>query len=56
MTLGREYRYQGQAPRYLDASCPAPKGTRAAVFPLALASFSFAGGAALEPPSPGPAG
>jgi hypothetical protein len=42
MTLRREYRYQGRPHSYLNADCPAPSGVRAAVFPLALASFSFA--------------
>jgi hypothetical protein len=43
MTLGRTYHYKGKLRSYLNAGCPAPKGTRAAVFPLALATFSFSG-------------
>ncbi|HET7590834.1 MAG TPA: hypothetical protein VFK14_11720 [Solirubrobacterales bacterium] len=31
------------SPRYLTASCPAPKGFHGATFPLARASFLFAG-------------
>jgi hypothetical protein len=42
MTLRRKYRYQGHLHSYINAGCPAPKGTRAVVFPLALATFSFA--------------
>lgn len=42
MTLRRKYRYRGELHSYLNAGCPAPKGVRAVVFPLALATFSFA--------------
>lgn len=41
MTLRRKYHYRGQAHSYLNAGCPAPKGFHTAVFPLALATFSF---------------
>jgi hypothetical protein len=44
LTLRRKYRYQGKELSYFDAACPAPEGTKTASFPLALASFSFAGG------------
>jgi hypothetical protein len=42
MTLRRKYHYQGKLHSYLNAGCPAPKGFHAAVFPLALATFTFA--------------
>jgi hypothetical protein len=42
MTIGRSFRYHGRRRGYLSAGCPALKGVRTAVFPLALASFSFA--------------
>jgi hypothetical protein len=44
LTLRRKYRYLGRELSYFNAACPAPQGTKSAVFPLALASFSFAGG------------
>lgn len=44
LTLRRKYRYLGKELSYFNAACPAPKGTNTAAFPLALASFSFAGG------------
>jgi hypothetical protein len=43
MTMRRKYRFRGQLHSYFDAGCPAPKGFRAAVFPLAFATFSFSG-------------
>ena len=42
LTLRRKYSYQGKQRSYFNAGCPAPKGTRVTVFPLALASFEFA--------------
>jgi hypothetical protein len=42
LTLRRKYSYQGRERSYFNAGCPAPKGTRSASFPLALASFYFA--------------
>jgi hypothetical protein len=42
MTLRRKYHYQGKLHSYVNAGCPAPKGFHAAVFPLALATFTFA--------------
>jgi hypothetical protein len=43
LTLRRKYTYRGKPRSYFNAGCPAPKGTNSAVFPLALASFYFAG-------------
>jgi len=37
----------GPARSYLSAGCPAPEGSSLAVFPLARASFAFAGGTTL---------
>ena len=48
MTLGREVQVEGRTQSYLDASCPAPKGTRGTGFTLALANFYFAGGETLS--------
>jgi hypothetical protein len=48
MTLGREIQVEGKTRSYLDASCPAPKGTRGTGFTLALADFYFAGGEKLS--------
>jgi hypothetical protein len=44
LTLRRKYRYRGRELSFFNAACPAPSGTDAAVFPLARANFSFAGG------------
>ena len=41
LTLRRKYRYRGKPRSYFNAGCPAAEGTRATVFPLALASFYF---------------
>jgi hypothetical protein len=41
MNIGRDYTYEGRRRGYLEAACPAPKGSRTAVFPLALANFVF---------------
>lgn len=41
LTLRRKYTYRGRARSYFNASCPAPSGTRNAVFSLAQASFDF---------------
>jgi hypothetical protein len=43
LTLKRKYRYRGKQLSYFNAGCPAPAGARTAVYPLAYASFSFAG-------------
>jgi hypothetical protein len=48
MTLGREVKVEGKTRSYLDASCPAPKGTDTASFPLAQANFYFLGGETLK--------
>ena len=42
MTLSRKYTYHGRALSYFNANCPAPKGVKTAVFPLARANFFFA--------------
>ncbi len=42
LTLRRSYRYRGRELSYFNAACPAPKGFDQTVFPLALATFSFA--------------
>ena len=42
LTLRRKYRYRGRELSYFNASCPAPRGTGAASYPLAQASFQFA--------------
>jgi hypothetical protein len=44
LTLRRRYRYLGRELSYFNAACPALAGTQTASFPLATASFSFAGG------------
>jgi hypothetical protein len=41
LTLRRKYSYRGQQRSYFNASSPAPAGTSATAFPLALASFDF---------------
>jgi hypothetical protein len=43
LTLKRKYHYQGHALSYFNAGCPAAPGAKRAVFPLAYASFFFAG-------------
>jgi hypothetical protein len=43
LTLRRKYPYKGAQLSYFNAACPAIKGARRASFPLALATFSFAG-------------
>jgi hypothetical protein len=43
LTLRRKYTYGGKSLSYFNAACPAPKGAKRASYPLALASFSFAG-------------
>jgi hypothetical protein len=48
LTLKRKYTYKGQHLSYFNSGCPALKGARRAVFPLALASFSFAEGLSLS--------
>jgi hypothetical protein len=41
LTLRRKYTYKGEQRSYFNAGCPAPKGAKGVVFPLALASFYF---------------
>jgi hypothetical protein len=41
MNIGRDYTYEGKDRGYLEAGCPALKGSRSAVFPLAHANFFF---------------
>jgi len=43
LTLRRKYTYRGKQLSYFNAACPAPKGSKRASYPLALATFSFAG-------------
>lgn len=43
LTLKRKYNYRGRQLSYFNASCAAPKGAKRAAFPLAFATFSFAG-------------
>jgi hypothetical protein len=43
LTLRRKYTYKGKQLSYFNAACPALKGAKRASFPLALATFSFAG-------------
>jgi len=43
LTLRRKYRRGGKQLSYFNAGCPALPGTQATVFPLARASFGFAG-------------
>jgi len=43
LTLRRKYAYRGAQLSYFNAACPAPRGSKRASYPLALASFSFAG-------------
>jgi hypothetical protein len=44
LDLGRSFRANGHRRDYLNAGCPAPSGLHVAPFPLARASFGFAGG------------
>jgi hypothetical protein len=48
LSLHRTFRYRGEPHSYLSAGCPAPKGFPGALFPLARASFAFAGGESLS--------
>jgi hypothetical protein len=43
MTLHRAYRYRGTVHSYVSAACAAPPGFPGAVFPLARATYGFAG-------------
>jgi hypothetical protein len=48
MTIGRQTHSGEEGQSFLNASCPAPRGTRTAAFPLALADFAFGGGRSLH--------
>ncbi len=48
LTLKRKYTHRGKQLSYFNSGCPAPKGVPRIVFPLALASFEFAGGLTLS--------
>ena len=48
LTLKRKYTYKGHQLSYFNAGCPAPKGTKRTVFPLALASFAFGEGLSMS--------
>ncbi len=47
LDLGRPSRHPSR-PAFIAASCPAPRGLRKAVFPLARTTFAFAGGLSLS--------
>jgi hypothetical protein len=47
LDLHRTYHHRGISHSYLSAGCPAPKGFPGALYPLAKASFVFAGGPTL---------
>lgn len=48
LTLKRKYTWQGKQMSYFNSACPAPKGVKRVVFPLARASFQFAEGLSLS--------
>ena len=48
LTLKRKYTWKGRQLSYFNSGCPAPRGTKRTVFPLALASFDFAEGLSLS--------
>jgi hypothetical protein len=47
LTLKRKYAFKGKELSYFNSACPAPKGVKRVVFPLAQASFDFAEGLTL---------
>ena len=47
LTLKRKYAYDGKQLSYFNSACPAPRGVKRIVFPLAKASFLFAAGLTL---------
>jgi hypothetical protein len=47
LTLKRKYSFKGKELSYFNSACPAPKGVKRIVFPLAEASFDFAEGLTL---------
>jgi hypothetical protein len=48
MTIGRSAEASGSERSYLNAACPAPGKSKTTAFPLALATFGFAGGQSLS--------
>jgi hypothetical protein len=48
LTLKRKYRFKGKQLSYFNSGCPAPRGVKRTVFPLALASFQFSAGISLS--------
>jgi hypothetical protein len=48
MRLARRFGYQGKQRSFLSAGCPAPQGIASVSFPLARASFAFAGARTLS--------
>lgn len=48
LNLGRRFSSHGRRRSYLAAGCPAPRGFPGAAFPLAKATYSFAGGVKLS--------
>lgn len=50
MRLHRTYAYEGERRSFVSASCAAPAGFRAALFPFARGKFTFAGGLAVTIP------
>jgi hypothetical protein len=53
LTIGRRYRYAGEARSFLSASCAAPAGFPGAVYDLAKATFTFPDGKRLTSRLPG---
>ncbi len=53
LTIGRRYRYAGEARSFLSASCAAPAGFPGAVYQLAKATFTFPEGRQLTSKLPG---
>lgn len=47
LNLNRRYSYRGKRRSYVSAGCPAPAGSRFAVFSLARTTFGFEGGRTL---------
>lgn len=53
LEIGRTYSYRGEKRSFISASCAAPAGFPGAIFELAKATFSFAGGQRLISRLPG---
>ncbi|MDX6609701.1 MAG: hypothetical protein QOF85_1626 [Solirubrobacterales bacterium] len=53
LKIGRTYSYRGEKRSFISASCAAPAGFPGAIFELAKATFSFAGGQHLISHLPG---